>query len=152
MMFELESTWVHRLTREKQGAPNKWRYSAVVLFHLMITQLSHYNQVRPSTAGGWGSRSSFDSSKRFKSDFPNLPGFRQTSSMRPRTPKVTFPLSLMIKLKGHTLDKLIISFLFAYIFAGIASITQLCEWLHDGKSEKAFGSFSSFNANGIAPK
>mmetsp|Transcript_18470 Transcript_18470/g.21249 ORF Transcript_18470/g.21249 Transcript_18470/m.21249 type:complete len:685 (+) Transcript_18470:124-2178(+) len=51
-----------------------------------MTQLSK----RPKTAGEWRSRTSLpgaEDAKVFRSNFPNLPGFRKSSPLRPQSPK-----------------------------------------------------------------
>ena len=53
-----------------------------------MSQVSFLNHNRPNTAGGYGSRLSSSSIEQFKSEIPNLPGFRSSVNFRPQTPKV----------------------------------------------------------------
>ena len=60
-----------------------------------MTQLSRYNarKVRPATACVLrrdNETAPFDNLKKFRSDFPNLPGFSKHTSLRPRSPKVSY--------------------------------------------------------------
>ena len=61
-----------------------------------MSQISHFNLIRPATSCGFRNKNVInqelvesDELKKFRSSFPNLPGFSKHSSFRPQSPKVS---------------------------------------------------------------
>ena len=82
----------HEINQRNYAIDYKQRSS----YNTTMSQISHFNLIRPATSCGFRNKNVInqelvesDELKKFRSSFPNLPGFSKHSSFRPQSPKVS---------------------------------------------------------------